>query len=354
MEKYRLGKTELMVSEIGFGGIPISRIPREEAVKVILQALEYGINFIDTANAYKDSEEKIGFALKGKREEVIIATKSSKRNKQDLLNDIDNSLKMLQTDHIDLFQIHQVSNDEEYNEIFEEDGAFAGALEALKDGKILHLGITSHRFETAMKLIQTDKFETIQFGANFIETEAIEELFPEAVKRDLGCIVMKPLGGGELCNARLCFRYLQQWPGYIPIPGVSDIKELKEIVNLYTYKKAITEDEIQEIDKIRNAIDRNFCRRCAYCEPCPRGVKVFAGMAIERVIRNFGANYNAEWFLDGVKSIDFCVECGRCEERCPYHLPIRETLKKNKKFYEDLTRGLPSVAPADYNILQDY
>ncbi|MEW5821115.1 MAG: aldo/keto reductase [Cyanobacteriota bacterium] len=335
MKKYRLGKTNLFVSEIGFGGIPISRVSHEKAIKTIRRAIDLGINFIDTANGYVDSEEKIGMAIKNvyKREDLIIATKSTRRTKKELLDHIHNSLKLLQTDYIDLFQIHQVSKDDDIIRVFKEDGAYDTVLEAQKNGKIRHIGITSHRLEAAIQLVKTNKFETIQFPGNFVECNSFEMLFPEAQKRDIGCIIMKPLGGGELNNARLCFRYLQQYPEYIPIPGISEIEEIEEIVNLYENKEPITQEDLDKIEIIKKEVGHNFCRRCAYCEPCPADVKIFAAMAIPRLMRNYGNKYSAEWFLEGIKSVDKCVRCGLCEQRCPYSLPIRDTIQKNKEFY---------------------
>jgi predicted aldo/keto reductase-like oxidoreductase len=336
MKKLRLGKTNLMVSEVGFGGIPLARVSKEKASKTLLRAIELGINFIDTANAYKDSEFKIGQTIKGVRDELILATKSTRRQKKELLGHIDNSLKMLQTDRIDLFQIHQVSGHDELKKVFDPGGALEGALEAKQAGKILHIGITSHRLETAIELVQSEYFETIQFTANFVETESIEQLFPQADKLDIGCIVMKPLGGGVLENAGVCFRFLQQYPHYIPIPGMSEIEEVEEIVALYENKTPLTDEDIKTMDEIKQKVGTQFCRRCGYCEPCPHGVKIFAGMAIQRVLTNYGKHYDAPWFLEGINSIENCTNCGCCENLCPYNLAIRQTLKENKAFYNKM------------------
>jgi len=219
--------------------------------------------------------------------------------------------------------------------VFSEGGAYEGALEAHKAGKILHIGVTSHRIETAIKLIQTDKFETIQYAANFLEKEAINDLFPEAIKKDLGCIVMKPLGGGELTDAKLCFRFLQQYPNYIPIPGVSEISEIEEIVELYENKQPLTVSDLEKIEKIKAEVGNDFCRRCGYCEPCPQGVGIFVAMSLHRIVNNYGKDYKADWFIEGYKSIDKCTQCGMCEKLCPYHLNIMKKIQENKVYYEN-------------------
>lgn len=336
MKKKRLGRTELLVSEVGLGGIPLARVSETQAINIVRKSIDLGINFIDTANAYKDSESKIGKAIINRRESLILATKSTRRNAKEMLTNIENSLKMLQTDYIDLFQIHQVSDEENVNAVFAKDGALEAAKIAKQQGKILHIGITSHRLETAIELVKTNEFETIQFGANLVETDSLKTLFPLAKELDMGCIVMKPLAGGELTDAKLCFRFLQQYPDYIPIPGFSEEHELLEIIDLYENKAPLTEKDIKEIENIRNSTDSNFCRRCCYCEPCPQGVKIFAGMAIKRIIKNYGKEYKADWFIEGAESIDKCSECGICETKCPYNLPIRETIKQNKAFYDEM------------------
>lgn len=334
MKKYRLGKTNLMVSEVGLGGIPIARISKDEAVEVVKKAIEKGINFIDTANAYVDSEKKIGQAIKGVREDLIIATKSTSRDGKIFAQHIDNSLKMLQTDYIDIFQIHQVSNDKEIIRVFKQGGAYDMALEAKKAGKIRHIGVTSHRLSAAISLVKTNKFETVQFPGNFVESDTFIKLVPEAKERDMGIIIMKPLGGGVLEDARLCFKYLQQFPECIPIPGMAKIEEVEEIISLYENKEPLTQDDFIEIQKIKEEVGTNFCRRCCYCEPCPQQVNIFAAMAIPRVMKNYGNDYAAPWFVDGAKSIDNCLNCGLCETKCPYSLPIRETIKENKIYFD--------------------
>lgn len=339
MQKKRLGKTEMMVTEVGFGGIPVARVDMEKAIATVHRALDLGINFIDTANAYADSEYKLGFALKGKREDVYIATKSTCREKYGLLKHIDNSLQQLQTDYIDLFQIHQVSKNEEIINLFKEDNAYEGALEAKKQGKVRHIGITSHRLEAAITLVKTGKFDTIQFPGNFIETDIFSKLLPEAQKKDMGVILMKPFGGGELKRADLCFKFLQQYPECIPIPGMSEPEEVEEVVSLYENKQSITEQDVKDMEVIKNELGDNFCRRCGYCEPCPEGVSIFVGMSIKRIALNYGPNYSSPWFLNAIENVDKCMECGLCETKCPYNLPIRETLKYNKRFYEELKKA---------------
>jgi hypothetical protein len=110
MKTIRLGATALEISEIGFGGIPIIPLPREEAVSVVQHCFDRGITFFDTANMYPTSEEKLGIALKSNRNKVVIATKTTQRDAKGAADHIDLSLRQLQTDWIDVYQLHNVSN----------------------------------------------------------------------------------------------------------------------------------------------------------------------------------------------------------------------------------------------------
>ena len=157
-----LGKTNMKVNRVGFGGIPIQRITQEDTNNVINELVDNNINFIDTARAYTISEEYIGNAIDGKREKFFIATKSMSRDYESMKRDIEISLKNLKTDYIDLYQIHNLKP-EEYKTIFDENKAYKALLEAREEGKIKYIGITSHSLETIEQSIEDEKFSTIQF-----------------------------------------------------------------------------------------------------------------------------------------------------------------------------------------------
>jgi len=201
MRYFELGKTGLMISEVGFGGIPIIRIGTDEAVCVLRHALDRGITFYDTANAYRDSEEKIGRAFQGLRDRVVIATKSIRRDAVALMEQLDNSLEKLRTDYIDLYQLHQIAHEEEWQAVTAPGGALEAVVRAKESGKVRHIGVTSHSLKMAIKLVRTGIFSTIQFPFNLIETAACDELFPAARELGVGILVMKPFAGGVIDNA---------------------------------------------------------------------------------------------------------------------------------------------------------
>jgi len=227
MKNVRLGKTELQVSRIGFGGIPIQRLSDEQAVRVVQHCLDLGVTFIDTANGYTTSEERIGKAIAGRqRNQLIIATKSGARDKDKSREHLELSLKRLDTDYIDLWQFHGVSTLEAYEQILGPNGAMETAQQALQEGKIRHIGVTSHSLDVALQLAPSGHFETMQFPFNFVTNEALNELVPLCQKHDVGFISMKPLAGGMLDNATLAIKWQLQFDFAIPDPGIERVEEI--------------------------------------------------------------------------------------------------------------------------------
>ena len=212
MRYVRFGKTSLEISELGFGGIPIIRLSRDAAVKVLHRAYERGITFYDTANAYRDSEEKIGCAFDGIREKVIIATKTIKRDVQNAMKDLENSLRMLRTDYIDLYQLHQIAQEKDLNAVTAPGGALEAVVKARDEGKVRFIGATSHNLSMAVKLVKTGLFSSIQFPFNFIEDAARDELHTTVRELDMGILAMKPFAGGMIDNADIAFKFLRQYP----------------------------------------------------------------------------------------------------------------------------------------------
>ncbi|WP_228107951.1 aldo/keto reductase [Terrisporobacter petrolearius] len=322
-----LGNTNMIIKEVGFGGIPIQRITQEETKKVVEELVHQGINFIDTARGYTVSEEYIGNAIEGRREKFYIATKSMSRNYEDMKRDINISLKNLKTDYIDLYQIHNLKV-EEYDTIFNDDKAYKALLEAKKEGKIKHIGITSHSLETISKAVEEGKFETIQFPYNIVEDQA-DEVFKKAYEKGIGTIAMKPLAGGAIDNGPLAIKYILS-KEYIDvaIPGMNTIEQVKENISVISDKKLTHEDKLS-IEKIRKDLNGNFCRRCEYCLPCPKNINIPQNFLLE----GYYTRYNLkEWALERYESLgdakaSKCIECGICEEKCPYNLPIRNMLK---------------------------
>jgi predicted aldo/keto reductase-like oxidoreductase len=328
LEKVRLGKTGMMVSKLGFGGIPIQRVSRDDAIAVVSKCLDLGITFIDTANAYNTSEECIGEAISGRREGLVIATKTLARKRDEVEGHLRLSLQRLGVNSIDLYQFHNVSDSDALGMILNPDGPIAVIEEAKRLGIVKHVGVSCHSLDVAKQLVKSGHFETIMFPLNLITHEAADELLPLAREHDVGFVAMKPLEGGLLTNVSLAFKYLLQFPDVVTIVGIEKLEEIIEIVDILKGPLAITEAEQMEIARLRRQLGKRFCRRCNYCQPCTQEIPISIVMEYPSIFRRLPAKrIFSEFVADAMEKAATCTKCGECEERCPYDLPIREMLE---------------------------
>jgi len=345
MKAVKLGGTGLIVSEIGFGGIPIIPLSVEDGAAVVRHCYDLGITFFDTANVYRDSEKKVGQALCDVRDKVVIATKTLRRDAQTAATHIRQSLDNLRTDRIDIYQLHNVSNEDTLGQVLAPGGAYGAAKKAKEEGVVRFIGFSSHNVKFAAGVCRRGLFSTVQVPFNFIETEAVDELFGVAREMGMGVIGMKPLGGGLLQRADLCFKFLQRYPGIVPIPGVISKAEMDEIVSLVRSREPLTEADLTDMEKIRADLGTRFCHRCGYCLPCERGVRIPEALGFKSILKRFQGETALNFSRDAVKSAENCDQCGACIERCPYELPIPEMLEENLAlFRETLKRSTPTAA----------
>jgi predicted aldo/keto reductase-like oxidoreductase len=336
MKTVALGNSGLKVTELGFGGIPIMRVTMDEAKEIIRHCFELGIRFFDTAHVYADSEEKLGAALEPYRKQVVIATKVFAKDAEGAAKELAMSLDRLRTDRLDLIQCHNVSNQADLDRVLGPGGAYEVLVEAKAEGKTRAVGFSSHNPDIAVKTMGLAKFDTLQFPFNFIEHAPLDKVFPAARERGMGIIAMKPLGGGLLDRADLCFRFLQQYPEAVPIPGIQSKEEIQEIVGYYEDRKPLSEEDRQEIQAIRNELGGRFCRRCEYCMPCEQGVQIPKILLVKPQAKRFRLNQLLALSKAAVATGENCVECGECVEKCPYHLPIPEMLRENVEIFQKL------------------
>ncbi len=331
MKTMLLGQTNLLVTKPAFGALPVQRRSVDDAVAILRRAYEGGIRYFDTANSYTDSEEKIGRALSDVRGDIVISTKSQGRDFQTVHDHIRLSLERMRTDYIDLFQFHLVSN---WKEI--DSGAYEAALEAKEEGLIRHIGATAHSLSFAFEIVESGRFETVQYPFSYLATDEEFRLVRLARARNMGYIAMKSLAGGLLQNARAVHAFMREQDGVVPIYGIQTMEELEQWLALAEEDPALDEELRETIERDRAELCGQFCRSCGYCMPCPQGIEIRNCARMDMLIRRspWRPYFTPEW-QEKMAKIETCLECGRCSSRCPYGLNTPEVLKYMLKDYRE-------------------
>ena len=271
MKTFILGRTGLSISRTGFGALPIQRVSFDEASALLNRAVDGGVSYIDTARAYTDSEEKIGRALSHRRNDFFLATKTHSRTAADFEKDLETSLRLLNTDHIDVYQFH---NPPFVPAPGGADGLYDAAVRAREAGKIRFIGITQHSIERAEQAVESGLYDTLQYPFNHLATDREVALVRRCAERNVGFVAMKALSGGLVTDARIPFAYLSQFENVVPIWGFQKMWELEQVLGLAENPPAL-DDEIRAlIAKDRSELVGAFCRSCGYCLPCPVGIPI--------------------------------------------------------------------------------
>lgn len=333
----RLGSTEITVNKNGFGALPIQRISDDAAVYLLRKAYEGGIRFFDTARAYSDSEHKVGLAFKGIREKLYVATKTGAQTGEGLKKDLEKSLQELKTDYIDIYQFH--------NPAFcpkpgDDSGLYDAALEAKKEGKIRHIGITNHRLSVAHEAIDSGLYETLQFPFCYLATEKEEELVQKCKAADMGFIAMKALSGGLITNSGAAYAHAAQYDNVLPIWGVQRENELDEFLSYIGNPPVMTKEIKDLIEKDRAELAGEFCRGCGYCMPCPVGIEINNCARMSLLLRRSpSAVQLTEEGQKKMMLIEKCLHCNQCKAKCPYGLDTPALLAKNLEDYKNVLAG---------------
>jgi len=329
METIRLGRTNLVVSKNGFGALPVQRVSIEDACRLLRKAYDNGINYFDTARAYSDSEEKLGLALSDVREKIIISTKTAATCVEDFWKQLEQSLTLLKTDYIDIYQFH--------NPAFcpkpgDGTGLYEAMLEAKAQGKIRFIGMTNHRLSVAEEAVNSGLYDTLQFPFSYLASEKEEALVRLCEQKDVGFICMKALAGGLITRSDVAYAYLAKFP-VAPIWGIQRENELDEFLSYNDNPPELTEERLAYIEKERTELIGEFCRGCGYCMPCPADIEINNCARMSLLLRRApSAGFLTEEWQENMKKIENCLECGQCKAKCPYGLDTPALLKRN---YED-------------------
>jgi len=354
MKMRPLGSTGLNVAPIGLGAAQLGSSEYDHAREVVFKALDMGVNYFDTARGYWDSEIKLGKALKGEREKVIVSSKTTGKTKEEAAQHIDESLERLQTDYIDNYHLHALSD------LDDVDVRLGGPLEALVEareaGKIRHIGVTGHTFPSVLvAALKRFDFDTFLVPLNILEREPMAELIPLAIEKNIGITIMKPVATG-LLPAPLALKWLMNQPIAVAVPGATTAAEMEQnaiIGALDDY--TLTPQEEAEVAQWALDLATDRCRICMECLPCPSDIEIPGTLGTDVMYnhyRSMGPAKFAEfpWEISRVENewdkreatirkIDdhaACDSCMQCESRCPYGLPIVSMLRKMSPNMKDM------------------
>ncbi|MDR3165173.1 MAG: aldo/keto reductase [Synergistaceae bacterium] len=332
LERTVLGSAGICVTRSGFGALPVQRIPFEDGVTLLRAARDGGINFFDTARGYGDSEAKIGAAFSGAREEVVIASKSPGAAAADYARDLDESLRQLRTDCIDIYQFHLAKK---CHRPGEPDGLYDAALAAKTTGKIRHIGLTSHRLEVAVEAAKSGLYETVQFPLSYLSDNKDLELAAICKENDVGLIAMKALAGGLVTNARLAWLFLRQYENVIPIWGIQRMSELEEFLSFEKNPPRFDEEVKSAIARDREELSGNYCRGCGYCLPCPANIELNWAARMTQALRRLDPEsfLTPKWRAK-MALVENCIHCDACKSRCPYELDTPTLIAESWKDYK--------------------
>ena len=344
MKTITLGSTGIAVPQNGFGALPIQRVSRDKAVKLLRRAYEGGMRYFDTARGYTDSEEKLGLAFGDgwlRREEVYIATKTHATTPDAFWKDLETSLRTLRMDYIDVYQFHNLPRCFRPGD---GTGMYECMTEANRQGKIRHIGASAHKIGVAWEVVESGLYETLQYPLSYLAEDKELELLAACQKNDVGFVCMKGLAGGLITNARAAMAFVSQFDGLIPIWGIQREKELDDWLS-FMDETPVMDDAIRaHIEAERQALRGSFCRGCGYCMPCTVGIEINSCNRMSLMIRRapsekwLGDRWQAE-----MAKIDQCVNCRRCVSRCPYELDVPHLLRENLEDYRNVLAGKTKV-----------
>ena len=338
MKNVTLGSTGIVVPQNCFGALPIQRVhDMDQAVKILRRAYDGGMRFFDTARAYSDSEKKLGTAFAGMRDKIYIATKTHAKDVEGFWKDLETSLELLGTDYIDIYQFH---NAQQVYAPGDGTGMYEAMLEAKAQGKIRHIGVTTHSQKVCGDIIKSGLYETVQYPFSYLASEEDIALVKAAEAANMGFIGMKSLSGGLLTNAQVCFAFTSQFPNLAPIWGIQTEEELEQWLSFFDNAPEFTEDMKAIVEKDKKELAGSFCRSCNYCAPCTVGIQIFQCARMSQMVRRSRSEaWTNEYWRAEMAKIEDCVECGVCMTRCPYGLNIPQLLKANLADYKKILAG---------------
>jgi predicted aldo/keto reductase-like oxidoreductase len=354
MKKRRLGRTNLNVSVIGFGGEWVIPSSVEYACKMYERALDLGITYFDAARIYGNVEEKLGMALEDVRDKVVIATKTHHLFDPDAARvGLKQSLRNLRTDRVDIVIVQHIDNEKTLEQFMGENSALSVLKEARSQGKLDFIGLSGHKPYVLAKAIRTGEFDMILAPFNIINREVTEELLPLAKKLDVGVASMKTFGGPDQrfiqfelskivpekaefnrifgegnTRTERALRYVLAHDVHTAVCGLSTIEEVESAAKVGEKFTSLTQKEKAEV-RFGELPPSPFCRDCGLCLRCPEGLKIPLILALDKYFTYYGiTDWSREVYERLAVKVDSCSKCAKCEPKCPYELPVIEMLDR--------------------------
>ena len=307
---------------------------------MLRHAMDLGVNYFDTARGYANggSEERVAEAIKGRRGSVTISSKSTVRTRDEMMGEVEKSLKTLGVDAIDVYKCHHVITPEEWQKVSGPGGAMEALKEAQQQGKIRFIGITGHRPEVLAEAVRSGMIDVLLIPFNFVKDEAATDLFPYTQAHDVGVTIMKPLGGSLFQHADICLRWILQHEAVSTIcVGMWKLWEVDQNVAVGRNPEPLNPEEQEWLADERARWDREYCRLCYKCETkCSEGVPTRDLMILNLNYRRFGLKMMMERGLE--KQIEATAACESCEHHqcagyCDFKLPLPDLMMRLRRTY---------------------
>ena len=335
-----LGSTGLKVAPVSFGGITVSSLSDSETRKLVEWAIDRGVKYFDCAHSYADTNLKLGKVLPEFRDKIHLGVKILDRGQEEAFQRFTSSLRDLNVDSSDIGWLHAVDLDETLDQVLGEGGAVHALQRAKEEGLTRFIGITSHRPDLVAEALKRFPFDVVMVPTNYLyrfSFGAEAALLPICHAKGVGFVAIKPRAYGWISDMKTAYRYLISVGVSTIIPhGVPD--EVRRAVQTMDELEEMSRQEIDELLSTANELER-VCRQCGYCLPCPEEIDIPLILRLGDIwhgphrVESFSENYPIQkWARETYRSLrvkgDACTNCGICEDRCPYSLPISGLIRE--------------------------
>jgi len=381
MQYRKLGRTELDVGVVGLGTEFLWHEPKEVVLSVVDEAIENGVNYMDLWMPSPEVRDNVGVALQGKREKVILAghlgstLKDNQyyrtRDKSMCEEYINDFLTRLKTNYIDILMLHFIDEQDDYDNVFTNEGILEMAQKLKKEGKARYIGMSSHKVPVSLNAVNSGYIDVLMFPVNaafdvlpgdtqlealwekdsyiqidekgYKPTHSRKELYASCVKKNVGIIAMKPYAGGWLLGGKddsslvlspiQCINYSLSQPGVcVVVPGCKNIKEMQDALS-YLNASDEKKDYSEAISKSKLNL-KGSCMYCNHCLPCSTNIDIAATTRIaDSAVKGINDSLRSKYDKLDRKASN-CIKCGECMKRCPFDVNVISNMQRAINLFE--------------------